>query len=91
MKVLESFLYFIVGISNEGENRNTVITVLITLFDNQKNDVGVCSAAFSFINYLAGEGIVVKSLLSSFTLSKTINRKIVYNMFIYSLSYRIIF
>ena len=91
MKVLESFLYLILGISNEGENRNSVITDLITLFDNQKNDVGVSSAAFSFINYLAGEGIVVKSLLSSFTLSKTINRKIVYNMFIYSLSYRIIF
>ena len=49
MKVLESFLYFIVGISNEGENRNTVITDLITLFNNQKNDVGVCSAALSII------------------------------------------
>ena len=91
MKVLESFLYLIIGISNEGENRNSVITDLITLFDNQKNDVAVCSAVFSFINYLAGEGIVVKSLLSSFTLSKTINRKIMYNMFLYSLSYRIIF
>ena len=42
-------------IPNQGDNRNNVISDVITLFDNQKDDVGVCSASFSFINYLTSE------------------------------------
>lgn len=47
---------FHIGIPEQGDIRNEIIEAMFALFENQKNDIGLCHVLFLFVNRLSGEG-----------------------------------
>lgn len=63
MIVLTALLFSNLGVSSQEEKRSEVISAMISLFDNQRSDMGLCVVLFSFVNRLSGEGFYYVSSL----------------------------
>lgn len=56
---------FIIGIPGTCLLRSDIISSMIDLFDHQKDDIGLCSVLFLYLNRLSGEGMVLPIFLRS--------------------------